>query len=84
LGLDFRMIEQSRILSEDNLTEYNFCINDTRNGYSTGEGYGCGEVLGSGDEDGAGYGCGEVLGSGDEIGGQRISSPDSSCGAGFG
>lgn len=78
------MIEKSRILSEDYLTEYDFCLSDTRNGYSTGEGYGCGAVLCSGDEDGAGYGCGEGFGIGEEIGGDHISGPDDSSGECFG
>ena len=78
------MINQSRILSEDNLTEYDLCLSDTRNGYSTGEGYGCGAVLCSGDEDGAGYGCGEGFGTGEESGEDHISGPDESSGEGFG
>ena len=78
------MIEQSRILSEYNVSEYESFMSDKKQGLCNGEGYGCGEGLCNGDEDGAGYGCGESYGIGNEIGGERISSPDSSCGFGYG
>jgi hypothetical protein len=71
-------------LKEDNLTEYDFCISDNKHGLCNGEGYGCGAVLCSGDEDGAGYGCGEGFGTGEESGEDHISGPDSSSGEGFG
>ncbi len=78
------MIEQSRILSEYNVSEYESYMSDNKNGLCNGEGYGCGEGLCSGDEDGAGYGCGESFGTGEEVGGDRISGPDASSGECFG